>query len=133
MRKNILKLTTSTCSFLLLFGNIASFSQTNMSVPAAVKEVYGNTTSLSKVQIDWLQNQLDRSSVQKRNRIAGETLPLLSSIGMISKFAPSPKKDDFNNPESINPLKYNIDFFKAEDQFFRIDGTDYVLFVAGKK
>lgn len=133
MFKNILR-----CSFLFFIisitsGSIKSAAQSNTIIPDAVRQVYGETTkSFSKTQIDWLKNQLDRSKVQKLTRTTGETIPLLSSAGLISKFVPTIQKDDFSNPQSVNPLKYNIDFFSTQDQFFRIDGTDYVLFVARK-
>ncbi|KAA5533318.1 hypothetical protein F0919_12280 [Taibaiella lutea] len=134
MTKNILRFTILCIVFFSGLGNKKSFSQTTATIPAAVKQAYGDAaTSFSKEQIDWLINQLERSKIQKKKLITGEAIPLLSSVSLMSKFIPSLQKDNFNNPQSINPLKYNIDFFKTEDQSFRIDGTDYVLFIAGKK
>jgi hypothetical protein len=134
MTKNILRFTILCIVSFFLLGDIKSFAQTNTSIPDAVKQVYGDATaSFSKEQVDWLVNQLERSKVQKKKLTTGEAIPLLSSVSLMSKFISSLQKDDFSNPQSINPLKYNIDFFKTEDQFFRIDGTDYVLFIAGKK
>lgn len=134
MHQNILRFPIMGLVFFFAIGKMNGFSQTTKNIPAAAKVVYGDVIeSFSAEQISWLTDQLDRSKIQQRNRTASETIPLLSSVSLMTKFTPSLKKDDFSNPQSINPLKYNIDFFKTEDQFFRIDGTDYVLFVAGKQ
>ena len=119
MTKNILRFTIPCIIFFFILGNTKSFSQTNANIPEAVKQAYGNAAaSFSNEQIAWLINQLERSKVQKKKLTTGETIPLLSNISLMSKFIPALQKDDFSNPQSINPLKYNIDFFNVKKFMF---------------
>lgn len=98
-----------------------------------ITEVYGKYVSdLNAEQIAWLYNKLERSEVKKMDRKAEEQIPLLSSVALLDKYVGDLKKDSFSEPLKINPLKYQINFMNKKDQVFRIDGTDYVLFVKGK-
>ncbi len=115
--------------------NTASINaQSAKNVDQAITEVYGNSVqALNQEQIAWIHNQYDRSEVRQLARKENEGFPLLSSVPLMTKYNSGIQKDDFSQPLKINPIKYRINFMNKKDQTFRIDGTDYVLFVKGKK
>jgi hypothetical protein len=119
---------------LLLLNGIKSTAQSVKTTNPDIIEVYGDVAKdLNQEQIAWLHNQLERSEVKKLDRQGNEEFPLLSSVPLVTKYISNLQKDDFTEPLKINPLKYRINFMNKKDQTFRIDGTDYVLFVKGKK
>jgi hypothetical protein len=119
---------------LLLLNGITGFAQSAKTVSPNITEVYGDfVKDLNPEQIAWLYNQLERSEVKKLVRTENEGLSLLSSLPLVTKYTGNIQKDDFTEPLKINPLKYRINFMNKKDQTFRIDGTDYVLFVKGKQ
>lgn len=124
-------------AFLLFALTLSSqgFAQTKSKTATQIEEVYGVAAKqFSSEQLLWLQNQLERSSIKKMDANTNvATLPILSKQPLVDKFKPGIKQDDFSKPLSINPLKYRIDFYNPADQTFSIDGTDYVLFIAGHK
>jgi hypothetical protein len=121
-----------TC-LLLLNGNKGAAQSVKTTNPDII-EVYGDfVNDLNQEQIAWINNQLERSEVKKMDRKENEVLPLLSGLPLVTKYISNLQKDDFTEPLKINPLKYRINFMNKTDQTFRIDGTDYVLFVRGKK
>lgn len=99
-----------------------------------IAAVYGEAAAALKPdQKAWLLDQLSRATVKELPRHSGESYALLSSLPLRNKYIPDLRRDAFTLPLSINPLKYHINFFQKEDQVFRIDDTDYVLFIAGRK
>jgi len=111
----------------------ATHAQSTAVASLQIAEVYGDAVaSMSAEQLAWLHNQLERSMIKELPRQAGEQYPLLSEQKLNTKFVPGLQRDAFTLPLNINPLKYTINFFSTKDQIFRIDGTDYVLFVAKK-
>ena len=119
---------------LLLLNSVNTYAQSSKVTQPEIIEVYGNSAQdLNADQIAWLHNQLERSEVKKMNRQENEGFPLLSSVPVITKYINTLKRDEFTEPLKVNPLKYSISFMDKKDQIFRIDGTDYVLFVKGKK
>lgn len=119
---------------LLLLNSVGTYAQSSKVIQPEIIEVYGNSAQdLNADQIAWLHNQLERSEVKKLERQENEGFPLLSSVPVITKYINTLKRDEFTEPLKINPLKYSISFMNRKDQTFRIDGTDYVLFVKGKK
>jgi hypothetical protein len=119
---------------LLLGNSVDIHAQSSKIANPAITEVYGSyAPKLTPEQTTWLNSQLDRSEVKKLDRKADEKITLLSTVPLITKYVSNLQPDNFNQPQKINALKYAINFAGAEDQTFRIDGTDYVLFVKGKK
>jgi len=121
------------CSLFISGSEVAAQSTEN--VNPSITEAYGSyVPNITPKQMIWLNSQLSRSEVKKSAPQAGEQLPLLSSVPLMQKFVPGLQRDDFTHqPLKINPLKYMINFMLDDDQTFRIDGTDYVLFVKGLK
>jgi hypothetical protein len=115
------------CSF------FAAFSQSN-SIDPRIQEVYGNDAAqLNSEQLQWLNTKLSRASVLQQPYAAGESLPKLSSLKVITKYVPGLKMETSFDPAKINPLKYYINFYSKTDQLFRIDGTDFVLLIKKKE
>jgi hypothetical protein len=105
-----------------------------MTADARISEVYVTyVKDLNKDQLAWINNQLFRSEIRKEPLSKDEKYPLLSSVPLVNKYNPQIMKDDFSKPLQINPIKYQINFMETKDQAFRIDGTDYILFVKGKQ
>ena len=122
-----------TC-LLLFIGTMSSSAQAEKVTNPNIVEVYGDfVKDLNPDQIAWLNNQLARSEVKKIVPKENEALVLLSSLPLVTKYTSNLKRDELTEPLKINPLKYRINFMNKKDQTFRIDGTDYVLFVRGKQ
>lgn len=119
------------CLFCCTF--FAAFSQNN-SIDSRIQEVYGNDVAkMNPEQLQWLNTKLSRTSVLPQPYKADEQIPKLSSLKVITKYVPSLKMENSFDPAKINPLKYYIDFYSKTDQFFRIDGTDFVLLIKKKE
>lgn len=98
-----------------------------------ISEVYGSyTAQLNEAQKAELKARLLRCLVKQMPVKQGEQYPLLSKQPLVTKFVANLAPDNFAEPAKINPLKYNLKFHSREDLIYRIDGTDYVLFVTGK-
>jgi len=120
--------------FLIIqFAGLAANGQ-KTAADARISEVYVTyVKDLNPEQLAWIHNQLSRSEIRKDAFSKEEKYPLLSSIALVNKYNPQIAKDDFSKPLEINPIKYQINFMDTKDQSFRIDGTDYVLFIKGKQ
>ncbi|WP_118974457.1 hypothetical protein [Taibaiella koreensis] len=98
-----------------------------------ITEVYGSYTArLSSAQLADLNGRLLRCTVKQMPLQKGESFPLLSKQPLVTKFVPDLRADSFSEPTKINPLKYDLPFYTRKDLIYRIDGTDYVLFVIAK-
>jgi hypothetical protein len=73
-----------------------------------------------------------------RNRVAVKKItnpnhqkpcPFLSEVPLFDAFVSSLKRDDFFDPTSFNPLKYNFPFHRKGYQMFRVDQTDYYILI----
>ncbi|WP_157976862.1 hypothetical protein [Taibaiella helva] len=118
---------------LLLLSGLSLVKAQPGTADQRISEVYGSYTSkLTEAQVLELKARLLRCSVKQMPMQQGEQYPLLSSQPLVTKFVANLKPDNFTEPAGINPLKYNLKFQSREDVIYRIDGTDYVLFVAGK-
>lgn len=112
----------------------------NVMLPLTAKEL----SMLDEVYVD----QLDRfvlSNPQRvkaikhllRNRIVIKTIKnidrskytLLSEIDLRNKYNPSLKRDDKYIAERFNPLKYNLPFYAKGSSIYKIDNSDYFLFI----
>ena len=119
---------------LLLSGSAyAATAQSSSRSAAFIAEVYNTSAAqFTQEQMAWLHNKLERSAVRQMPPTPGEAYPKLSSLPLVNKFTPDMKKETSFDPQNINPLKYRINFFSKQDQVFRIDGTEFVLFVKAK-
>lgn len=120
--------------FVMQFAAGIAANGQKTSADARISEVYVTyVKDLNPDQLAWIRDQLSRSEIRKEAYFKDEKYPLLSSVPLVNKYNPQIAKDDFSKPMEINPIKYQINFMETKDQSFRIDGTDYVLFVKGKQ
>lgn len=122
--------------FFIFPFSIASFGQSATSSinEHRIAEVYGSfATQLSKEQLAAVKEELSRSEIKKETAQTGESYILLSQLTIQNKYVADLKRDDFTKPLEVNPLKYAINFSQSKDQIFRIDGTDFILLIKGKK
>lgn len=120
----------------VLFTNVNdSFGQ---QIDPKISEVYGNKTQ------EIFQNDPDRLKALTdllNNRIKIVESPVngddkytkLSSISLLNKYNSNLKRDVVFNPNTFNPLKYNLNFFTTEVQIYRVDNTDYIIVIDTQK
>jgi hypothetical protein len=121
------------CICLNLLAVNKSLAQANATVDPRITEVYGNfATQLNTEQLAWLNTKLQRSEVRHQPAVTGEQYPKLSSLKVIDKYIPGLKMETTFDPAHINPLKYTINFYQKTDLVYRIDGTDYILYIKKK-
>jgi hypothetical protein len=119
-------------AFCIVFVNINVISA--QQINPKIQEVYGNMTE----QI--AQNEPDRIKALNdllENRIKIIISPIigddkytkLSSVPLLNKYNPNLERDKEFDPENFNPLKYNMNFFTAQTQVYRVDYTDYIIVI----
>jgi len=74
-----------------------------------------------------------RFEIRKLKMEAGEKFPRLSQVPLFNKYNPSLQRDAAFDPTNFNPLKYDLEFFAPTDKVYRVDGSDYILFIKGQK
>lgn len=115
---------------LLLLCSYISTAQ--LSNTEKIAQVYGETAaSMSTEQLNWVNNCLSRCEV-----IASE-----SSVSTVKDIADVPLNNKYTSvvadanydAATFNPLKYRFDFFKKEDQYFRLFDSGKILKIKGKE
>lgn len=100
-----------------------------------LKEVYG--ASLEKEILSRPNRVLSMKNLL-RNRIVIENRPglkdqkkcrWLSEVPLFEAFVSNLQRDFVFNPQEFNPLKYNFSFYSRGEHIYRVDGTDYLIFV----
>lgn len=118
---------------LFLFFNLA-MSLSAQDVKAKLTEVYGDKAQevfnsdpeRIKIFTELLQNRL---SIVKQVSTPDDKLPKLSQVALLNKYNPALQRDKGYDPETFNPLKYNLNFFPKATTMYRIDNTDYVIVI----
>ena len=100
-----------------------------------LQEVYGDALSseilsrptrvLSTKEI--LRNRVVIKKVSEP--AAQKPCPLLSEVPLFDAFVSNLTRDEFFNPKTFNPLKYNFPFYRRGNQLFRVDQTDYFILI----
>ena len=100
-----------------------------------LKEVYGS--SLDKEIMNRPNRVLSMKNLL-RNRIVIKNLPnlkdhkkyiLLSKVPLFDAFVTTLERDSVFNPQEFNPLKYVFSFYSLGEHFYRVDGTDYYIYI----
>lgn len=100
-----------------------------------LQEVYG--AALSTEILDRPNRVLGIKEIL-RNRVSIEEIsnpnqqkpcPLLSEIPLFDAFVSNLKRDQFFDPNTFNPLKYNFPFHRKGYQNYRVDKTDYFILI----
>jgi hypothetical protein len=102
---------------------------------AQLKEVYG--ASLEKEILNRPNRALSMKNLL-RNRIVIKNAPnlkdhkkytLLSKVPLFDAFVTTLERDSIFNPQKFNPLKYTFSFYSRGAHLYRVDGTDYFIFI----
>ena len=100
-----------------------------------LKEVYGS--SLDKEIMNRPNRVLSMKNLL-RNRIVIKNMPnlkdhkkyiLLSKVPLFDAFVTTLERDSVFNPQEFNPLKYVFSFYSLGEHFYRVDGTDYYIYI----
>ena len=113
--------------------SLESISENNLThYLEQINEVYGadypaNGSDFRKDLIILLSNRIifgSFNNLQKESALLS-TLPLMNDTNpLIGPFVPG----TFDK-STFNPLRYGFNFFAKNEQWFRIDGTDYIMIV----
>lgn len=121
--------------FLIFVSQNFSFAQT---IDARIQEVYGDKTQeLLANDPDRLRflNELLASRISLelslKDLSTNSSITKLSEVELYNKYNQSLVRDINFNPETFNPLKYNLSFysFSKEPVIYRIDNTDYIIVI----
>ena len=98
-------------------------------------EVYG--ASLDKEILSRPNRVLSMKNLL-RNRIVIKNTPnlkdhkkytLLSKVPLFDAFVTTLEKDSVFNPQKFNPLKYTFSFYSLGEHLYRVDGTDFYIYI----
>jgi hypothetical protein len=53
----------------------------------------------------------------------------LSEVALCDGFVSNLKRDEFFNPNTFNPLKYNFEFYSRAASIYQVDNTNYYIIV----
>ena len=76
-----------------------------------------------------IENFLGRFQILHKPEYAGKKFPLLSSVALVNKYNPNLSRDAAVNPNTFNPLKYNLPMASKAKEIIRVDHTDYVIVI----
>ncbi len=106
-------------------------------IKALHKEVFleDEQSVLNKEMYSIYENRLERFFYIKKSSITPENkLRLLSEVALLNKVNPVLEYDkNFFDVEKFNPLKYGFMFYENYDQYFLVDGTDYIILLKAYK
>lgn len=120
----------------LLFIAICLFAKAQQSIDPRIQEVYGDKTQEmvgnSPVLLNFL-NDLLTKRIKIEEMPAGneeKKFPMLSQIELLNKYNPSMVRDAEFNPQTFNPLKYNLEFGSNSNTLvYRVDNTNYIIVI----
>ncbi len=124
-------------SFVLLSLSFCYGLKAQNNVDQKIIEVYGSSYTEEVVnhpeRREFLTNLLTkRISVEKTGKdLSKHNYTKLSEVELYNRYNPNITRDAVFNPETFNPLKYQLNFysFKDEREYYLIDGTDYVIVI----
>ncbi|RQO30765.1 hypothetical protein DBR32_08540 [Taibaiella sp. KBW10] len=135
MRKKIL---------LFLFAGLGLFGQaqaqsSNSTINPKIAAVYGSSLNSILAQDPQrlaLLNQLLNERIQIMDLDAATAMdkfPALNNQPLFNKYVPGLSAETVYNPNTFNPLKYDLPFFNYGDVGFWINGTNKVLLIRGMR
>jgi hypothetical protein len=130
--KGSLTLMLMQCCF-LSFGQTINQQLTPEEIANRVAYVHGNDFVLNYPDLVAVYGKVmtERIEYSSLPQSSNEKFPLISSFPLMAKVNPSIQGPDFSNFQlnEFNPLVYNLDFFSDKTLAFRIDNTNYVMFI----
>ena len=124
---------------LMLALSFNGFAQTSTkSSLEKIQEVYGSYwNEVIKVDNDRQKGLTDlletRTEIYEEKYFEGEKYEKLSSVSLFNKYNSDLKKDEVFDVNTFNILKYDINFFSSRDKIYRIDGTNYIVYIKSTK
>lgn len=127
------------CLLLALALSTSALAQSSTrSSLSKIQEVYGSywnelikvDSNRQKVLTDLLEN---RVVIMVEPYFEGEKYEKLSTVPLFNKYNSDLKRDTSFDVDSFNILKYNISFFSHRDKVYRIDGTNYIVYIKSIK
>ena len=100
-------------------------------VKAFAEEVFKNSPNfITPELLSVLQEHYNRMEVKQEPVSANEKYTLLSKTYFVNKYNPDLKKEGASfNPDTFNPVKYGLNFDAREDIVYRVDNTNYIIYI----
>lgn len=109
----------------------------NTTVKSYAKEVYGTTTAYqSDEHLLEYKNYLNRVEIvtSKNEKVINKTIKSLASVRLKDKYAKLTYDNHLNfNKKKFNALKYAFNFNDTKDQYFQVNGTEYIIIIKANK
>lgn len=127
------------CLLIAMALSISTYAQTSTrSSLDKIQEVYGSywnelvkvDSNRQKVLTDLLENRIE---IMEEPYFEGEKYEKLSSVSLFKKYNSNLTKDTVFDPNTFNVLKYDINFFSQREQVYRVDGTNYIIYIKSTK
>lgn len=119
----------------LLFMAICLFANAQQSIDPRIQELYGDKTQEmvgnDPVRLNFLTNFLEKrfEIIKTDNNKLDDKSIKLSTVVLLNKYNPTLQRDEQFDPETFNPLKYNLDFTTTLTKVYRVDNTDYIIVI----
>jgi len=92
-------------------------------------EMLGNNPELLNFWNDLLTNRIEIAELSASEDAV--KFIKLSQIDLLNKYNPSIKRDVVFNPETFNPLKYNLEFTaKDTKKVYVVDNSNYIIIIS---
>ncbi len=117
------------------FITLANISNANaQQVNAKIQEVYGDKTQELVInepsRLDFLNDLLDnRIKILESPLTGNDKYTKLSTAALVNKFNSALTRDVAYDPNTFNPLKYDLKFSSKNAEIYRIDNTDYLIVI----
>lgn len=109
----------------------------DQTVKKFTKEVYGKTQNYqTKEHLKANKEKLQRIEITHEGQlhIKASEIKILSSVRLLNKYANISYDNKSNfNPKTFNALKYAFNFNSKIDQYYQVNGTNYVIILKAKK
>ena len=117
---------------LIVFANISNVNA--QQVNAKIQEVYGDRTQELVIndqeRFSFLSDLVEnRIKVIESPITENDKYPKLSTVALINKYNSSLARDASYDPNTFNPLKYDLKFSSKKVEIYRIDNTDYLIVI----
>jgi hypothetical protein len=123
----------------ILFGllnslNVAKAQQINPKIQEVFLDKTQELVINDQARHDFLNDLLiNRVKIIESALGTDEKYPLLSSVALLNKYNPSLTRDSNFNPETFNPLKYDLVFSAKTPIVYRVDNTNYLIVIEPQK
>lgn len=114
---------------------ICLFANAQQSIDPRIQELYGDKTQEmvgnDPVRLNFLTNFLEKrfEIIKTDNNKLDDKSIKLSTVVLLNKYNPTLQRDEQFDPETFNPLKYNLDFTTTLTKVYRVDNTDYIIVI----